>query len=157
VDLGPRARVAFAFVYLAGQAALIMTAGSRPDHAFGFRMFSESSTMKVELTREIEAPSGNGYVSVPVVGGTWTARDREGRLHRFAWRDRIRETGLAALGVTVPASYGVAAQLARLAAALDDVAEHIEGDAETHRLIADVTLRKNGHEPTVAKLASVER
>ena len=50
-DLGPRARVVFAVVWLAAQAALIATAGLRPEHAFGFRMFSESTTAELHLYR----------------------------------------------------------------------------------------------------------
>jgi hypothetical protein len=157
LDLGPGARVAFACAYLATQGVLIATAGKRPDHAFGFRMFAESSTMRVELLREVDAPSGHGVIAVGAPNGAWTARDRGGQVHRIAWRDRVRDPLLSTFDTTIEASYGIAAQLARLKAALDDVATHTPDDDETRRLIADVTVRKNGHEPTVVRLTSVPR
>src|SRR6202042_2647064 len=68
-------RVAFACAWIGTQAALVLTAGSRPDAVFGFLMFSESSTIAAHLTREVEAPSGHGTVPVAVKNGQWTARD----------------------------------------------------------------------------------
>ena len=43
-DLGPRARVVFVALWLGVQLALVATASLRPEHAFAFRMFSESTT-----------------------------------------------------------------------------------------------------------------
>ena len=60
LEVGPKARVIFAAIWIAGQSALILTAGRRSEAAFGFRMFSESSTLSFSLTREIDAPSGHG-------------------------------------------------------------------------------------------------
>jgi hypothetical protein len=157
VEFGPRARVAFTASYLCVQAALIGTGGRRADHAFSFQMFSESSTVRITLLREIEAPSGHGTVILPVRHGEWTAADAEGVRHRFDWRDRVREPILSTFDVTLDAAYGAKAQLSRTQAALDDVASHIEEDAETERLLADVTLVKNGREPTVTRLASTSR
>jgi hypothetical protein len=157
LDLGPLGRLVFAALYLSGQAVLVLTADKRPDHVFGFRMFSESSTIRIDLAREVASPSGHGTVVVPVTAGAWTAHDREGTLHRFAWHDRVKDPTLGSVGVTVFASYGVAAQLARLAAALDDVAAHIPDDADTRRLVAEVTVRKNAHEATIAHLSSTPR
>ncbi len=157
VELGPRARVGFAAIWLAAQASLVLTAGSRADAAFGFRMFSESSTLSVVLSRRIASPTGHGTIVVPVDDGVWLARDPVGALHRFRWRDRIKEPGLAIFDATFHASYGAAAQLARLQAALDDVASHVTEDAETRSLALDVTVRKNGREPTVVHLVSRER
>jgi hypothetical protein len=157
LDLGPRSRVVFALLWLGGQAALVLTAGRRADAAFGFRMFSESSTINVALARAVEAPSGYGTVTVPVTDGAWNARDESGTMHRIKWRDRVLEPALSTFDTTMHASYGVAAQLARLQAALDDVATHIPDDAETKQLFLDVTVRKNGREPVVVHLASPAR
>jgi len=144
-------------LYLAGQVALVVTSGSRPDHAFGFRMFSESSTLNAKLVRYVEAPSGHGTVGVPVDGTTWTARDARGVLHRFDWRDRVREPALTYFGGTIHASYGADAQLARFQAALDDVAAHIPQDAETQQLGIEVDVRKNGRQATHVSLTSAPR
>jgi hypothetical protein len=134
-------------LYLLGQCALILTAGRRPDHAFGFRMFHESSTLTVNLLRYVDAPSGHGTTSIPVDGTGWLARDPSGTLHRFDWRDRVREPALSTFGVRFHASYGAAAQLSRLRAALDDVAAHLPGDAETRQLGLEIEVRKNGGPP----------
>jgi hypothetical protein len=153
VELRPRSRVAFTALYLSVQTFLIGTGWRRPDHAFAFQMFSESSTVRFTLLREIEAPSGHGTVVVPVHHGEWTAPDAQGTRHRFEWRDRIKVSGLSTFDVTFDASYGAKAVLSRMQAALDDVASHIEGDTETERLLVDVTLTKNGREPIVVRLA----
>jgi hypothetical protein len=157
VELGPRARVAFTGLYFLVQAILIGTGGRRPDHAFAFQMFGESSTVRLTLMREIEAPSGHGMVVVPVPRGEWTAPDAHGVRHRFDWRDRVRAPSLSTFDVTFDAAYGAKAELSRTQAALDDVASHIDDDVETARLIVDVTLARNGREPVVARLASAPR
>jgi hypothetical protein len=157
VEFGPRARAAFTALYLGAQAVLIGTGGRRADHAFSFQMFSESSTVRLTLLREIEAPSGHGTVTLPVRHGEWTAPDADGVRHRFDWRDRVKEPILSTFDVTFDAAYGARAQLSRTQAALDDVASHIEEDAETERLLVDVTLGKNGREPTVTRLVSTSR
>jgi hypothetical protein len=68
IDLGPRTRVAFAAAWIAGQAALVLTAARRPDHAFGFRMFPEASTIEIHLSRETE----RGSLDAP--RGEWSAQ-----------------------------------------------------------------------------------
>jgi hypothetical protein len=140
IDLGPRARVAFAAAWIAGQAALILSAARRPDHAFGFRMFPEASTIEIHLSRETEG----GSLEAP--RGEWSA-----------WRHRVRDPILASVDTRVFASYGVDAQLARLQRALDDVADHLPDDAETLRVRADVVVRRNGRDPTTVTLASHTR
>lgn len=157
VKFGLRTRVAFAATYLSVQAILIATAAHRPDRAFGFQMFSESSTVRFALLREVDAPSGHGALVLHAGDGEWTARGLEGTLRHFSWRDRVKAPELAVFGVTRDAGYGAAAQLARMQAALDDVAEHIPNDAETRRLLADVTVKRNGREPSVVRLASAPR
>ena len=157
VDLPLGARAAFVAIWLLGQGALVLTAGRRADAAFGFRMFSESTTISITLSREVLAPTGEGTLLVPVADGSWIARDRGGLPHRFAWNDRVADPVVGALGVTMHAAYGGDAQLERLQAALDDVATHVPEDADTHVLVADVVLRKNGGEPQNVRLTSAPR
>jgi hypothetical protein len=148
LDLGPGARVAFAACWIAGQIALVATAGQRPDHAFGFRMFPEASTIEIRLSRETAA----GTLAAP--GGQWSARDATGQLRHFSWHDRVRDPVLENLDDLVFASYGIDAQTARLQRALDDVSAHLAGDDETLRLRADVVVRRNGTSPTTLTLTS---
>jgi hypothetical protein len=69
----------------------------------------------------------------------------------------VRDPILSSLDARVFASYGVDAQLARLQRALDDVADHVPEDAETRQLRAEVTVRRNGGEPTTVSLRSHAR
>jgi hypothetical protein len=144
-------RAAFAGVWIAGQATLILTAGGRADHIFGFRMFPEASTIEIHLWRE----TASGLLPVP--GGGWSARDESGQLRHFAWSDRVHDPTLASVDARVFASYGVDTQLARLKLALDDVAAHIPEDGETRRLRAEVTVRRNGRDPVVVSMAGAPR
>jgi hypothetical protein len=144
-------RVVFAAAWIAMQVALVLTAGRRLDHSYGFRMFSEASTMEVRLARQVRA----GWVAAP--RGEWSARDAQGQLRHFSWRDRVRDPGLASLDERVFASYGVDVQLAWLQRALDDVSDHVPEDGETLRLRADVTYWKNGREPRALTLESHTR
>lgn len=148
-------RIAFALGWVALQGALVLTADRRPDGAFGFRMFNESSTIHVHLLREVE--QGGARVEVPVEGGAWNAPDAAGTPRRFHWTDRVKRPELGVFDREIHASYGVGAQLARLEAALADVAAHIPEDSETRRLLLDVTVRRNGREPRVVRLVSPER
>ncbi|MDP9000469.1 MAG: hypothetical protein M3O46_10205 [Myxococcota bacterium] len=149
--VGPGWRVAFATSWIAGQATLVLTAALRPDYSFGFRMFPETSTLEIHLVREV------GAERLPAAGGAWRARDRRGQLNRFSWHDRVRDPTIGAVDTRVFASYGVAAQLARLQRALDDVADHIPDDVETSRLGADVWVSKNGGDPYIVTLLSHRR
>lgn len=142
------ARIACAALWIAGQGALVLTSGGRPDHIFGFRMFPEASTIEIHLWRD----TTSGPERAP--GGDWSARDESGQRRHFSWRDRVRDPTLAAVDARVFASYGVDAQLARLQRALDDVAIHIPEDAETRRLRAEVVVRKNGGAPVVTVLTA---
>jgi hypothetical protein len=157
VELRPPARALFSALYLCLQVTLIVTGGRRSDHAFAFQMFGESSTVRLTLLREIEDPGGHGTLVVPVHRGEWTAPDALGTRHHFDWRDRVNVPGLSIFDVTFDAAYGARAQIGRVQAALDDVAAHIEDDAETQRLFVDVTLVKNGREPTITRLVSASR
>jgi hypothetical protein len=149
-------RILFGFVWVSAQVALVITADRRPDGAFGFRMFSESSTIKIVLYREVAAEDGQRR-RIHVEDGVWSAHDAGGLKRRFAWTDRVRRRELALFDTEMSTKYGTNAQLARLQAALDDVATHTPDDAETRRFLLDVTVRKNGGEPYVVHLASAER
>jgi hypothetical protein len=151
LHVGPHARVIFAACWIAGQAALILTASRRPDHVFGFRMFPEASTMEIHITREV------GVHRLPAPRGEWSARDRQGQLNLFSWSSRVRDGTLGAVDTRVFASYGIDTQLARLQRALDDVADHVPDDAETTRLGADVVVWRNGAEPTTVTFVSQVR
>lgn len=148
---GANWRVAFGAAWIALQLTAILTAARRPDGAFGFRMFPESSTVTVSLFREL------GGARVPVPDGAWTARDEGGAPRAFSWKERVRRPELSSFDVEMHASYGAAAQLARWQAALDDVAAHVPADRETRRFSLDVTVRRNGREPRLVRLDSPER
>ncbi len=143
----------FAAGWIVVQAALVATAGSRPEAAFGFRMFPEASTINVHLMRRVA--SANGLVDV--TNGAWVAVAPDGTRRTTRWRDRVKVGALATFDRDLFASYGVEAQLARIRAALDDVALHSPDDAETKQLVARVTVKKNGHAPTVVEIESVSR
>lgn len=154
-----RARVAFAVLWFGTQGALIATAGRRPDRAFGFQMFNESSTLEVRLAREVwagDVPGKGALTVVEAEDGAWTARDAMGKKRRYRWRDRVPQPSLSTFGTPIHASYGAEAQLARLQLALEDVARHVD-DAETHRFALDVVVRKNGREPVKVRLWSAPR
>lgn len=146
----------FAVAWVGLQVGLVITADRRPDAAFGFRMFTESSTMRVVLYREVAGEDGSRKL-VHVDDGLWTARDAGGVVRRFAWSDRVRRRELTIFDTEVSAHYGANAMLARLQAALDDVSAHATDDAETRRFLLDVTIRRNAREPYVVHLASAER
>jgi hypothetical protein len=150
-------RLVVALFWIAAQAALVVTAGRRADGAFGFRMFSESSTIKLALHREIDGPDGR-RVWARVDEGVWSARASDGTYHRLTWYDRV-PAPIWIFDQEMHASYGAAAQLSRLQAALDHLATHTAAtdDVETHRFALDVVVRRNGREPTVHRLTSRER
>ncbi len=141
------ARASVVILYLGVQAALIATAGSRADNAFGFRMFNESSSLTAHLFREVGSPSGHGTVRVPVVDGRWRVKDDAGSSHTFNWYERVKSGAVSPLDQDVHASYGAAAQVERLHAALDDVAAHVIGDPETDALVLVIDVSKNGRPP----------
>jgi hypothetical protein len=115
-------------------------------------MFNESSTIEVGLFRGLK-----GGVEVPVADGTWVARDTSGQTRTFRWRDRVPQPALSTFDAPIHASYGADAQLARLRAALDDVAAHTADDVETVQLVLHVSVRRNGREATQVRLVSPQR
>ncbi len=154
-DLPPGARVVFALAFVGAQIALVFTADRRPEGAFGFRMFSESSELEAHLVRELDGPGGLREVAVS--DGEWTAKDAVGVVHRVRWGERVRRPELSRFDATMHASYGARAQIARWQAAVDDVASHTPDDAETRRLIVELTVRRNGRAPEKVRLASAPR
>lgn len=105
--------------------------------------------MSISLTRELADGS-----LVAVTEGRWHSHDASGAPHDHAWSDRVKDPVLSNLDVTVNAAYGSDAQLSRLAAALDDAITHLDDDVETRRLIATVSVRKNGRDPVTVTLSS---
>jgi hypothetical protein len=136
-------------IWLAGQLALITTAARRPGHAFGFRMFSESSEIEVRLSRRVRGVTE----LVPVEHSQWVAHDRDGRPHRIHWGYLMGQDG-PRLDGPGRAPYGARAQLAALEAALAWVAAHTSEDADTAQLVADVTVWTNGRPPEKLRLES---
>jgi hypothetical protein len=152
-DLGPRARVVFAVVWLGAQAALIATAGLRPEHAFGFRMFSESTTEEMHLYRR----TFDGELVSEANGAWWTRDKNRARIHH-SMRDYIDAPELSFYDVRMPASYGEAAELWRLQRALDDTIGRLgDDDRTTAAFVVDVTLRHGGGEPRTVRLESRAR
>jgi hypothetical protein len=139
-------------VWLVAQLALIATAGQRPNHAFGFRMFSESSELEVHLARRLRGAAG----LVPVEHSQWMARDRDGRPHRIHWGYLMGQNG-PRLDGPGRAPYGARTQLAALEAALSWVATHTPEDAETAQLVADVLVWTNGRPPQHLRFESPMR
>jgi len=153
LDLGPRARAVFAALYIALLVAAIAYGQLAPDHVFGFQMFNESSKLRITLFREVSTPSGRRLV--PVVDGTWRARDEANEVRTFRWNDRVRSGPIRRLDRFVHASYGLDAQLFRLERALLDVARHTPGDRETRALVAVVDTLKNGRDPQTLRIRVV--
>lgn len=151
-----RRRMAFIVVWVVVQFTLVLTADRRPDGAFGFRMFPESSTLRVSLYRELRGPDGAAR-RVRVDQGRWVAGDARGVKHAFAWTDWVRRPELGAFDQEISASYGVEAQLSRFSAALDDLAAHVSSDCDTERFVLEISVRKNGREPYTVEFVSPRR
>ncbi len=142
LDLGPRARRVFAVLYVFSLGAAVTVGQRAPDHVFGFQMFNESSSLKIDLFREVER-AGQAEL-LPLPDGEWDAPDEQGQLHHFSWNDRVRVAPIHRLGTFVHASYGLSAQLYRLERALHDMARNVSPDHETRALVAVVETVKNG-------------
>jgi len=147
LDFGPRLRAAFAVLYVIVIVWVVASAQWRPDHVFGFQMFNQSSTLEIHLARQVR-----GRAEVPVVDGSWRARDRSGRVREFRWDDRVKDSVLRDLDVPVHAKYGLEAQLFRLQFALEDVLAHIPDDAETKAIRATVATTRNGRSSGIVRL-----
>jgi hypothetical protein len=154
LDLPPRARVAFAAVYLALQLILIATATARPDRVFGFQMFNASADIRVALLRRVRAADGMLRL-VRLRGGVWKARDARGELHQFRWSDYVQDSMLQGDELRVHARYGADAQLYHLQHALEYAARTIDGDAETRAFVAQVMVWDNGRPRAPIELEAV--
>ena len=125
----------FAALWIAGQAALVLTAGGRPDHIFGFRMFPEASTIEIHLWRDD--------------GRRRRARRRGASGARATRRDSSGTSRGATACATRSSRRSTRASSPRTAStrssrasqhALDDVADHVPEDAETRQLRAEVVV-----------------
>ena len=153
LDLDVRKRTVLGAVYLAIQAALVLSSSLRPDRVFSFQMFNESSTITIHLSRRLIGPDGRER-TVPT-DGSWEVRSLLSVPAWFRWTDRVHDPILASIGRPVHAAYGVDAQLFRLQKALDDAASHMPRDTETRAIAADVEVRRNGHAPFVQHLEAL--
>jgi hypothetical protein len=155
LDLGPSGRVPFVCLFLGLELAGIAWGQRAPDHVLGFQMFNESSRITIRLFREVERKRRR--VLIPLPDGRWQAPDSSGKLRDYSWHDRVHYYPLTALGSSVPAKYGLAAQLFRLQAALDDVMEHVPADTRTKALVAVVEATRNGAAPQTHRLRAERR
>jgi hypothetical protein len=138
-DLGPRGRVIACSVFFGSELLLVATAGMRSDRSYGFRMFPESSSITVHVSRRL----GDGTL-VPVEKGRWRARDCDGEAHDIVWSKMVRSPAPWRLDAPVPAPYGVESEVHRTRDALRWVALHTPEDCETRALVAKVDARRNG-------------
>lgn len=131
--------------WVAIQAVLVLGAGARPEHAFGFRMFSESSTLEYRLEREVLE---NGVAQrLHCAAGRWQTLRADGKPRFFDWHDWVKRPELGQFDRQLFASYGLAAQRSRLHAALDYVSGHVADDEQTLRFVLVLTTRHNGGPP----------
>jgi hypothetical protein len=144
LELGPRARAVFVVLYVLALCSVVAFGQVTPDHVFGFQMFNESSSLRIELWREVRDARGTRLM--PTRDGVWRARDARGNPHVVRWNERVRRGPIARIGERVHASYGLDAQLFRLQHALDDRVLHLDQDRETRALVAVVDATRNGRE-----------
>lgn len=138
------------------QGALILTAGARPEHAFGFRMFSEASSLSYSLFRQVRAEDGS-LREEKCEKGRYTLV-RAGQAPRvFDWHDWVKTPGLGTFDRDVFASYGLEAQRSRLEAALRSFAEHVPADDQTVRFVIRGESSYNGAPRERFELRSAER
>jgi hypothetical protein len=132
----PSLRTLFAAAWLVAQAALVLTAERRSNHAFGFRMFEEITTVELRVSRLVD-DGGN----LPM-GATWTAHDCDGRPVEYRWHDLVR-VGPTFLNGPLLEPYGADTGLMRARAAVAWVATHTPRDCETRGLVATVSRVRN--------------
>lgn len=144
LDLGLKARIAFALCFFALELGLILSSPLRVDGVFAFEMFNASSDIEIRLARKLRARDGR-LIERDMPNGVWTARDAHGNEHVYRWRELVRGTRLTRIGHKLHAKNGVRAQLYHLQHALDHVAANIPNDAQTVALVAHVRGLENGH------------
>lgn len=142
--------------WVALQGALVLTAGARPEHAFGFRMFSEASTLSYSLFRVVRGPDGRLHEEKCENGRYSIARPGQDRLF-FDWHDWVKTTGLGTFDREIFASYGVDAQLSRLEAAVASFATQVPADHETVRFVIRGQSSRNGGARQPFSFESAER
>ena len=143
-ELGPRGRVIACAVFFGSELLLVATGGMRSDRSYGFRMFPESSSITVHVSRRL----ADGTL-VPIEKGRWSARDCNGEAHDIVWGRMVRSPAPWRLDAPVAAPYGVDSELHRTRDALRWVLDHTPQDCETRALVARVDTRRNGHPPEV--------
>jgi hypothetical protein len=143
LDLGPRGRTVACAVFFGGEAVLIATAGMRTDRSYGFRMFPESSSIVVHLSRRL----GDGRLVSVDKTGRWETHDCAGARTVVQWNKVVRFPAPASLETTVGAPYGVENEVQRTTDAMRWVLDHAPEDCETRALVAIVDARKNGRAP----------
>jgi hypothetical protein len=141
-DLGPRWRSIACVVFFGSEAVLIATAGLRTDRSYGFRMFPESSSIVVHLSRRLD----DGRVLPVDKKGHWEAHC-EGATRPFDWWRMVRFPGPARLESLVGAPYGVENEVQRTRDAMQWVLDHTPDDCETRAFLATIDARKNGRAP----------
>ncbi len=146
-------RVGFAALWAVVHVTFLLAERRHFGADFGFPVFRESTSIHVALYREVVGSDGQ-RLQVHVEDGVWTAKDKRGKLRRFAWTDRVRQRELALFDRSATPDLGVEEALARLQSALDDVAAHADDDTETRRLLLEVTVHQSGDEPRVVHLSS---
>jgi hypothetical protein len=147
LDLGPRARTVACAIFFGGEALLIATAGLRSDRSYGFRMFPESSSIVVHLSRRL----ADGSV-VPIERGRWDAKNCSGEHHAFVWARMVRAPAPNRLDAPVSAPYGVESEIHRTRDALQWVLDHTSDDCETRAFVAKIEARRNGRAPVEVDL-----
>jgi hypothetical protein len=152
LELGPRARVVFAVLYVGVMLSVVVSAQFRPDRVFGFQMFNESSTVNIHLFRRVRASAR----LVPLVNGEFTDGP-PGAPRLWRWTDRVHDPTLGRLDAPTHAKYGLEGQLFRLQFALDDFMTQLPRGGQTLELVAVVDTVKNGRAPSVVRLHSVPR
>jgi hypothetical protein len=133
------ARALFCAGFFGVELLLIATAGTRADRSYAFRMFPESSTITVHLSRRLD-----GGKVARVEGGHWQARDCAGAVHSFQWGAMVRLPAPGWLDRPVGAPYGVESEVERTRDAMRWVADHTPEDCETRALVAQVEATRNG-------------
>jgi hypothetical protein len=152
LELGPRARVVFALVYVLVMVAVVVSAQLRPDHVFGFQMFNESSTVNIHLFRRVR---GRRALE-PLPNGSFVDRS-QGNARTLSWLERVHDPVLSKLDTPTHAKYGLEGQLFRLQLALDDFVARLPKGSDTLGLVAVVETLKNGRDPRVVRLKAEHR
>ncbi len=137
----------FCVAFLALQVALIATAGRRANRSYGFRMYDESTSIQLHVSRVLD----DGGL-IPIEENSWDARDCDGTLRAFHWDDGLRYPAPARLDETMPAPYGRDSAIEITRAAMQWVAAHTGNDCQTLSFVGELTLTRNGRLPEVLHL-----